>query len=70
VASSAVTPSLRNFADTCAGPDAAVEVVDGSVEDRRFLATYTERGEVTAVLGMNMPAKVMRWRSQLASAST
>jgi 3-phenylpropionate/trans-cinnamate dioxygenase ferredoxin reductase subunit len=53
-----------------AGPDAAVEVVDGSVTDRRFLATYTEDGEVTAVLGMNMPAKVMRWRTQLATAGT
>lgn len=49
-----------------AGPAATVEVVDGAVEDRRFLATYTEDGEVTAVLGMNMPAKVMRWRRDLA----
>jgi NADPH-dependent 2,4-dienoyl-CoA reductase/sulfur reductase-like enzyme len=52
-----------------ATPDARVEVVDGSVEDRKFLATYTSptTGAVTAVLGMNMPAKVMRWRNELAS---
>jgi NADPH-dependent 2,4-dienoyl-CoA reductase/sulfur reductase-like enzyme len=48
-------------------PDATVEVVDGSVADRRFVATYTSGGIVTAVLGMNMPARVARWRNDLAA---
>jgi 3-phenylpropionate/trans-cinnamate dioxygenase ferredoxin reductase component len=45
--------------------DATVDIVEGSLEERRFLATYTSGGEVVAVLGVNMPAKVMRWRAQL-----
>ena len=45
--------------------DATVDVVEGSVEERRFLATYSSDGEVVAVLGVNMPAKVMRWRAEL-----
>lgn len=47
-------------------PGAAVEVVEGSVADRRFVATYTTDGAVTAVAGMNMPAAVARWRAELA----
>lgn len=50
-------------------PDATVSVVEGSVEDRRFVATYTRGDEVVAVLGVNMPAKVVRWRAQLAGES-
>jgi NADPH-dependent 2,4-dienoyl-CoA reductase/sulfur reductase-like enzyme len=44
-----------------------VEVVDGAVADRRFTALYRSDGEVVAVLGVNMPAAVMRWRAQLAA---
>jgi 3-phenylpropionate/trans-cinnamate dioxygenase ferredoxin reductase component len=47
--------------------DATVEIVEGSLEERKFLATYASGGEVVAVLGVNMPAKVMRWRAQLSS---
>ena len=46
-----------------AAPDDHVEVVSGSVEDRRFVAFYGRDGRVVGVLGMNQPAKVMRWRS-------
>jgi 3-phenylpropionate/trans-cinnamate dioxygenase ferredoxin reductase subunit len=46
-------------------PDSTVEVVEGSLEERKFLATYTDGGDVVAVLGVNMPAKVMRWRASL-----
>ena len=34
----------------------------GSVEERKFVAFYGRGGRVVGVLGMNMPAKVMRWR--------
>ena len=43
-----------------AGDDVAV--VAGSVEDRRFAALFGRGGRVVGVLGMNMPAKVMRLR--------
>jgi 3-phenylpropionate/trans-cinnamate dioxygenase ferredoxin reductase subunit len=43
-----------------AGDD--VEVVAGSIEERRFVAFYGRGGKVVGVLGMSMPAKVMRWR--------
>lgn len=45
-----------------AGADDLVEVVSGSVEDRRFVALYGRAGRVVGVLGMNQPAKVARWR--------
>lgn len=48
-------------------PDCTVDVVEGSVDDGRFVATYTRAGEVTAVLGVNMPARVIRWRADLAA---
>ncbi len=40
-------------------------MVAGSIEERRFVALYGRGGRLAAVLGMNMPAKVMRWRQQL-----
>jgi 3-phenylpropionate/trans-cinnamate dioxygenase ferredoxin reductase component len=46
-----------------AGPDDVVEVVAGSIEDRRFAALYGRAGRVVGVLGMSMPAKVVRWRT-------
>ncbi len=46
-----------------AGPDDAVEVVAGSVEERRFVALYGRDGRVVGVLGWNWPAKVMRGRA-------
>lgn len=45
----------------CAGDQ--VEVVAGSTAERRFAALYGRGGRVVGVLGMNMPAKVMRWRA-------
>jgi NADPH-dependent 2,4-dienoyl-CoA reductase/sulfur reductase-like enzyme len=46
-----------------AGPEDRVEVVSGSVDDRRFVAFYGRDDRIVGVLGMNQPAKVMRWRS-------
>jgi NADPH-dependent 2,4-dienoyl-CoA reductase/sulfur reductase-like enzyme len=39
-----------------------VAVVAGSIEERKFVAFYGREGRIVGVLGMNMPAKVMRWR--------
>ncbi len=45
-----------------AAADDLVEVVSGSVPDRRFVAFYGRAGRLVGVLGMNQPAQVMRWR--------
>jgi NADPH-dependent 2,4-dienoyl-CoA reductase/sulfur reductase-like enzyme len=50
------------------GSEHDVEVVTGSVEERKFVALYGKDGRLTAALGMNMPAKVMRWRQPVADA--
>ncbi len=39
-----------------------VEVVDGSLEERRFVAIYGRRGRLSGVLGFNRPVLVMRYR--------
>ena len=46
-----------------AAPEDHVEVVSGSVAERKFVAFYGRGDRVVGVLGMNQPAKVMRWRS-------
>jgi NADPH-dependent 2,4-dienoyl-CoA reductase/sulfur reductase-like enzyme len=53
-----------------AGADCEVEVVAGSVADRRFVALYGRGDQLVAVLGMNMPARVMRWRQHLTDGTT
>ncbi|MFT4043361.1 MAG: FAD-dependent oxidoreductase [Gordonia sp. (in: high G+C Gram-positive bacteria)] len=45
-------------------PDADVEIVDGSLDEGRFVAAYRTNGYVTAVLGWRMP-KQSRLRRQL-----
>jgi 3-phenylpropionate/trans-cinnamate dioxygenase ferredoxin reductase subunit len=46
-----------------AGPEDEVEVVSGSVEERRFVALYGRGGVVVGVLGMSQPARVMKLRA-------
>lgn len=43
-----------------------VRVVEGSFEERRFVALYRRGDRVAAVLGMNRPAPLARWRGRLA----
>jgi 3-phenylpropionate/trans-cinnamate dioxygenase ferredoxin reductase component len=45
-----------------AAPHDRIEVVIGSVEERRFVALYGHEGAVTAVLGINRPRHVMQLR--------
>jgi NADPH-dependent 2,4-dienoyl-CoA reductase/sulfur reductase-like enzyme len=47
-------------------PDDDLQVVAGSFADRRFCALYGRDGRVVGALGMNMPAKVIRYRRQIA----
>ena len=48
------------------GSEHDVVVVTGSIAERKFVALYGRDGHLTAALGMNMPAKVMRWRQHVA----
>ena len=44
-------------------PDDEVQVVNGSIEERRFAAIYGRAGRITGVLGFNRPRHVMRYRA-------
>jgi NADPH-dependent 2,4-dienoyl-CoA reductase/sulfur reductase-like enzyme len=45
-----------------ASPHDRIEVIEGSLEERRFVALYGDAGRVVAVLGMNRPRHVMQLR--------
>jgi NADPH-dependent 2,4-dienoyl-CoA reductase/sulfur reductase-like enzyme len=47
------------------GPDDDVEIVDGSIEDRKFVATYTRAGKLVGAFACNNPRGLMQWRRQL-----
>ncbi len=51
-------------------PDDAVEVVDGSVEERRFVALYGREGKLTAALGFGRPRQLMGYRPLLESGAS
>lgn len=57
------------FAGHAAGAD-SVTVEEGAVDDRNVLAVYRRAGDPVAVLGMNQPRLFMRWRKQLAAATS
>lgn len=43
-------------------PDGKVEIITGSLEERRFAAIYEREGKLVGVLGMNRPRHVMQYR--------
>lgn len=45
--------------------DFAVE--EGSIDERRFLASYRRGGRLVGAISMNMPARIMSWRAQIAA---
>lgn len=45
-------------------------IVEGSLAERRFVALYRRGDRVAAVLGMNRPAPLARWRLRLADGVT
>lgn len=53
-----------------ASADDEVAVVAGSIEDRKFVAFFGRGGRIVGVLGMSMPAKVMRWRGLVESGAS
>jgi hypothetical protein len=46
--------------------DAEVSIVDGDVAGGRFVAQYRQFGEVTGVLGWNMPKQARQRRQEIA----
>jgi NADPH-dependent 2,4-dienoyl-CoA reductase/sulfur reductase-like enzyme len=46
--------------------DDEFQIVDGSIEERRFVALYGRAGRVVGVLGMNRPRPVMEYRQLIA----
>ncbi|WP_217208108.1 FAD-dependent oxidoreductase [Streptomyces sp. AC550_RSS872] len=57
------------FAGHAAAAD-SVTIEDGSADERNVLAVYRRAGNPVAVLGMNQPRSFMRWRKQLAAATS
>lgn len=45
-------------------------VVDGSLEERRFVALLGRGGKVVGALGMNRPAPVMQWSNRIAEGAS
>jgi 3-phenylpropionate/trans-cinnamate dioxygenase ferredoxin reductase component len=50
-------------------PGDVVTIVDGSVEERAFVATYERAGDLVAVLGLASPRAFTRWRKALRTAA-
>lgn len=50
--------------------DDEVQIVDGSVEERRFVALFGRAGRVVGVLGMNRPRPVMEYRQLIADGTS
>jgi hypothetical protein len=48
----------------------SVEVVDGSVRERRFSAEYRRDGQLVAAFGFNRASRIMRCRRAIADCAT
>lgn len=48
-------------------PDHRVQVIEGSMSDNRFVATYSHNGIVDAVLCVNLPRRLAEWQARLTS---
>jgi 3-phenylpropionate/trans-cinnamate dioxygenase ferredoxin reductase subunit len=46
-------------------PEDAVEIIEGDLDSRRFVAGYRRDGELVAVFAMNQPKLFGKWRRQL-----
>lgn len=52
------------------GPDDEIELVTGSLDERRFAAIYGRRGKLVGVLGFNRPRQVMQYRQLIADGAS
>jgi NADPH-dependent 2,4-dienoyl-CoA reductase/sulfur reductase-like enzyme len=48
------------------GPGDQMRIVEGSLEERRFVGLFGRGGKVVAAFGMNRPAPIMRYRARIA----
>jgi 3-phenylpropionate/trans-cinnamate dioxygenase ferredoxin reductase component len=53
-----------------AGPKDKIDIVDGSPNARKFVATYQRGGRLVAVFAMNSPKQFALYRRRLATALT
>lgn len=51
-------------------PDDRIEIVTGTVDERRFAAIYGRDGRLSAVLGFNRPRHVMQYRQLIADGAS
>lgn len=59
---------IQMVGHAAAGDD--VEVVDGSIDERRFVAAFGHDGRLVAALGFNRPAKVMGLQRRIAEGAS
>jgi 3-phenylpropionate/trans-cinnamate dioxygenase ferredoxin reductase subunit len=52
------------------GPDDAVEIVDGSLEEGRFVAVYGRSGRLAAAVAFGRPRQLMGFRPLLSDGAT
>ena len=50
--------------------DDEMEVVHGSLEERRFVAVFGREGRLVGALGFSMPAKLMQYRRMIEEQAT
>ena len=53
-----------------AGPNDDMQVVEGSIDERRFVALLGRNGELTGVFGMNRPRHVMQYKALIDQGAT
>ena len=56
--------SKIQFVGHASGED-EIAVVEGSLEDDRFVVAYGRNGRLVGALGLNRPARVMAWRARI-----
>jgi hypothetical protein len=44
-----------------------VQVIEGTIEERRFVAAFGRAGRLVAVLAFNRPPRIMKYRALLAT---
>lgn len=49
-------------------PTGTAEVIEGNVDDGKFVAAYRDNGRLTGALCVNMPSRLRRWRTELLAA--
>jgi NADPH-dependent 2,4-dienoyl-CoA reductase/sulfur reductase-like enzyme len=50
-------------------PDDGIAVVEGTVDEGRFVATYTRAGRVVGALCVNRPNRTIHWQNEIAAAT-